>query len=66
MARAAREFGLSEREREVAELYARGRSRAYISGKLYLSETTVRDHISRVYKKMGVHNKQDFLNKLEK
>ena len=66
MDRAAREFDLSEREREVAELYARGRSRSYISGKLYLSETTVRDHISRVYKKMGVHNKQDFLNKLEK
>lgn len=60
-----RNFSLSPREREIAKLYAQGRSRSYISDKLVLSETTVRDHISHVYRKLGVHNKQDFLNKLE-
>ena len=58
-------FGLSPRERQIAELYAQGRSRSYISDKLILSEATVRDHISHVYRKLDVHNKQDFLNKLE-
>lgn len=63
--RAQGAFGLTAREREVAGMYARGRSRAYIAGKLCLTEATVRDHISHVYKKMGVHNKQDFLSALE-
>ena len=63
--RAAVRYELSEREREVARLYAQGRSRAFIGDQLGISENTVRDHVAHIYKKMGVHDKQSFIDKVE-
>ena len=48
---------LSEREREVAVEVARGRSNAEIAAKLYMSEATVKAHVSRVLTKLGVTNR---------
>ncbi len=62
----ARRYGLSEREQEVVVLYAQGRNRAFIGGKLFISENTVRDHIKSVYKKMRIHNKQELIDALER
>lgn len=62
----ARTYGLTERECEVARLYAQGLSRAFIGGELCISENTVRDHISRIYKKARVHNKQEFIDALQR
>jgi DNA-binding NarL/FixJ family response regulator len=48
---------LSEREREVLALLARGLSNADIAARLYLSEGTVRNYVSSVYSKLGVSDR---------
>lgn len=45
---------LSEAERRVAELAAVGLSNRQISGDLYVTVSTVEQHLTRVYKKLGV------------
>ena len=48
---------LTAREREILDLIARGRDNAGISGNLFLSPNTVRNHISRIFAKLGVANR---------
>ena len=45
---------LSEREREVLGLLARGMTNAEIAGQLYLSEGTVRNYVSAILEKLDV------------
>lgn len=52
---------LAPREREVAELYARGRTHAEIAAALGLSPATARNHIARCFKKLGVNNKSELI-----
>lgn len=49
--------GLSEREREVLELIARGASNAEISAHLFLSETTVKTHVRHILAKLRVRDR---------
>lgn len=56
------EYGLSPRETEVITLLAQGRTRLYIQEELVLAENTVKTHISHIYKKLGVNNRQDMLD----
>ncbi|MGZ0711085.1 response regulator transcription factor (plasmid) [Coraliomargarita sp. W4R53] len=49
--------GLSAREREVAVLLARGRSNAQIAKELFLSQHTVRMHVSRVLQAFAVSSR---------
>lgn len=48
---------LSEREREVLRLAAEGRPNADIARRLYLSEKTVRNHVSSIFTKLGVNDR---------
>jgi len=48
---------LTLREREVVQLMADGRSNRAIADSLYLSEATVKTHLVRVYRKLGVDNR---------
>ncbi|MGC5161137.1 response regulator [Rhodococcus sp. DT1] len=48
---------LSERERDVLKVLATGASNADIAGRLFLSETTVKTHISAVFTKLGTRNR---------
>jgi DNA-binding NarL/FixJ family response regulator len=56
---AARESlrALTDREREVAAEVAQGRSNADIAARLYMSEATVKAHISRVLTKLSAANR---------
>ena len=59
---AARVFGLSSRETEVAALLARGRSLPFIQEELCISAGTSQTHARHIYKKMGVHSRQEFID----
>jgi len=48
---------LSQREREVLRLLARGLSNAEIASQLFLSEGTIRNYVSTVFEKLGVSDR---------
>jgi DNA-binding NarL/FixJ family response regulator len=52
-----RSFGLSERESETMVLLAQGLRNADIARALYISEDTVKTHLKRAYRKVGVANR---------
>jgi DNA-binding CsgD family transcriptional regulator len=51
--------GLTGAEAEVAELAAGGASNPQIAERLYMSRSTVKTHLSRVYTKLGVGNRTE-------
>lgn len=51
------EAGLSRREREVMHLLCTGLGNAEIGRRLFISEKTVRNHLSNLYRKLGVANR---------
>ena len=56
---AARAAGLSAKEVEVLKAAARGLSNKQIGRELWLSEQTIKFHLSNVYRKLGVTNRTE-------
>ena len=46
-------FELSDREREVADLAAQGLANGAIAAQLFISESTVKKHLNRIFRKTG-------------
>jgi DNA-binding NarL/FixJ family response regulator len=52
---------LTKRERQVAELVARGRSAREIASQLHIGRRTVETHVARAYAKLGVTSRVDLI-----
>ena len=58
-------YGLTARECEVALLLAKGRSLPFIQEELHIAQGTAQTHLSHIYRKLGVHSRQEFLDVIE-
>ena len=61
----AKRSGVSEREREVLMLVAKGRSASRIADDLSVSLATANSHIHHIYQKLGVHSRQELIDLIE-
>jgi len=55
---ALQKIGLSEREKEVLTLVAKGLANKEIADSLFITENTVKVHLGRILKKLNVHSRQ--------
>jgi DNA-binding NarL/FixJ family response regulator len=59
-------LGLSERERAVLALMAEGSTNPEIAEQLHLSKHTVKEHTSAVYRKLGVRNRTEAVQRAQR
>jgi DNA-binding NarL/FixJ family response regulator len=59
-------LGLSDRERSVLELMASGATNPEIAEALHLSKHTVKEHTSSVYRKLGVRNRTEAVQRAQR
>jgi two-component system response regulator DesR len=59
-------LGLSDRERSVLSLIASGATNPEIAEALHLSKHTVKEHTSAVYRKLGVRNRAQAVQRAER
>jgi DNA-binding CsgD family transcriptional regulator len=57
-------YGLTERERAVTRLVARGLATQSIAERLYLSPWTVQDHLKSIYERTGVRTRGELVARL--
>ncbi len=60
----ARRYSLSRREAEVAELVLRGYRNPEIATTLGIASTTTKRHLTRIFRKTGVHSRAHLVNRL--
>ena len=61
LAALAEERGLTRREADVLREYLAGKSRTEIGQSLFISESTVKNHVSSIFSKLGVKNRRELL-----
>ncbi|MBZ6175140.1 helix-turn-helix transcriptional regulator, partial [Streptomyces olivaceus] len=57
-------LALSDAERRVAKAAAKGLTNREIAGKLYLTTSTVEQHLTRIYRKLGVSSRVQLQSRL--
>jgi DNA-binding CsgD family transcriptional regulator len=65
VAAAGAAHGLSEREVDIISYTYRGYNAKHIAGVLYIAESTVYTHLKRIYRKLGIHSKQDLIQLID-
>lgn len=64
VAAALDEWAPTDRQRDIVERLARGQRVASIASDLFISRSTVRNHLAQVYRLAGVHSQDELLNAL--
>jgi DNA-binding NarL/FixJ family response regulator len=59
-------LGLSDRERAVLTLMASGATNPEIAEELHLSKHTIKEHTSAVYRKLGVRNRTEAVDRAQR
>jgi len=59
-------LGLTQRERSVLELMASGSTNPEIADALHLSKHTIKEHTSAVYRKLGVRNRTEAVQRAQR
>ncbi len=60
----AEAYGLTSVEGSIIRLIAQGRSRSFIADALNYSENTIRNYTRTAYRKVGVHSKQELIDRV--
>lgn len=58
-------YGLSPREQDVLLLLLAGRTRAEVGAETGLADGTVRTHVTNIHKKVGVHSREELVERFE-
>lgn len=66
MSRLFEKFNLTNREQEIVLLVLKGKSNKNIEDELYLSINTIKSHLTRIYKKVGVKSRSELQSKFTK
>lgn len=61
LAKRFQEFGLTKRELEIAGLIVEGKSNGEIAQVLFISEATVKKHISNIFEKTGAARREELV-----
>ncbi len=64
--RIADKYNISKREKEIIQLILKGKSNKEIEDILFISLATVKNHIYKIYKKMGIKSRMELINILHK
>ena len=59
-----KQYGLTNREKEIVDLLISGYKTEQISKALYISRSTVKNHISNIFRKMDVSSRVELMGKL--
>ena len=59
-----KEYGLTARETEIAELLCKGMKSSRISEVLFIADGTTRKHIVNIYRKVGVSSQQELIARM--
>lgn len=57
-------YGLSRRELEISHAIVRGHTNSEIAGQLFIEEKTVKNHINRLFAKLGAANRPEAISLL--
>lgn len=60
----AKAYRLTRRETEIAQLILQGKTNAEIAGELFISETTVKKHVSNIFEKTGISRREELFIKI--
>ena len=57
------QYGLTPREKEIAALLLAAKTRRQIAGELGLTESTVKTHVSNLYKKLQINSRIELMRR---
>ncbi len=61
-----KKYNITQREQEIIIMILDGANNKEIETKLYISSSTVRNHIYNIYQKLGIQNRIGLINLIKK